>query len=114
MSATRAPSSLLLLHNISKKKNFGEARARDRDAARRAPTNGPCARAQIIRTAAAMGVSEVVVVGANKLSTHGAHGTAAHMRFSHFHRFQVGFFCPLRAVYDRAPHLSSPCLRRMR
>ena len=56
------PISLLVLHNVSKKKNFGE----------------------LLRSAAAMGVSEVVVVGATKLATHGAQGTAGHLRFTHF------------------------------
>lgn len=58
------PISLLVLHNVSKKKNFGE----------------------LLRSAAAMGVSEVVVVGAAKLATHGAQGTAGHLRFTHFVR----------------------------
>ncbi|KAL3893065.1 MAG: hypothetical protein SGPRY_014508 [Prymnesium sp.] len=39
---------------------------------------------KLMRTASAMGVSEVVVVGASKLSSHGAHGCAGHLRFSHF------------------------------
>ena len=59
------PESLLIVHNVSKKKNFGE----------------------LFRTAAAMGVSEVVVVGAAKLASHGAHGTVGHLRFSHFVKF---------------------------
>jgi len=59
-----SPKSYLILHNVSKKRNFGE----------------------ILRTAAAMGVTEVAVVGANKLSSHGAQGCAAHLRFSHFNR----------------------------
>ena len=59
------PQSILVLHNVSKKKNFGE----------------------LLRTAAAMGVCEVVIVGAQKLATHGAHGTAGHLRFSHFTKF---------------------------
>eukprot|EP00327_Prymnesium_parvum_P009959 CAMPEP_0184386906 /NCGR_PEP_ID=MMETSP0007-20130409/10238_1 /TAXON_ID=97485 /ORGANISM="Prymnesium parvum, Strain Texoma1" /LENGTH=236 /DNA_ID=CAMNT_0026735009 /DNA_START=20 /DNA_END=730 /DNA_ORIENTATION=+ len=54
--------SILVLHNVSKRKNFGE----------------------LLRTAAAMGVCEVVVVGASKLSSHGAHGCGGHLRFSHF------------------------------
>ena len=58
-------TSILVLHNVSKKKNFGE----------------------LIRTAAAMGVSEIVVVGANKLVSHGCHGTAGYVRFSHFVKF---------------------------
>lgn len=60
--AADAPISILVLHNVSKKKNFGE----------------------LLRSAAAMGVSEVVVVGATKLATHGAQGTAGHLRFTHF------------------------------
>lgn len=56
------PQSILILHNVSKKKNFGE----------------------LLRTAAAMGVCEVVIVGAQKLATFGAHGTVGHLRFSHF------------------------------
>ena len=60
-----SPISILLVHNVAKKKNFGE----------------------LLRSAAAMGVSEVVVVGATKLATHGAQGTASHLRFSHFNRF---------------------------
>ena len=60
--AAAASTSILVLHNVAKKKNFGD----------------------LIRTAAAMGVDEVVVVGAAKLATHGAHGCASHMRFSHF------------------------------
>ena len=59
-------TSILVLHNIAKKKNFGE----------------------LIRTAAAMGVVEIVVVGAAKLATHGCHGTAAHVKFSHFTNFK--------------------------
>ena len=31
-----------------------------------------------------MGVSEIVVIGANKLMTQGCHGTAGYVRFSHF------------------------------
>ena len=65
-AAAAPPESLLILHNIAKKKNFGD----------------------LIRTAAAMGVSEVIVVGAQKLATHGAHGTPSHLRFSHFPRSQ--------------------------
>ena len=59
-------SSILVLHNIAKKKNFGE----------------------LIRTAAAMGVEEIVVVGANKLATHGSHGTPSFLKFSHFLNFK--------------------------
>ena len=59
------PESLLIVHNVSKKKNFGE----------------------LFRTAAALGVAEVVVVGAAKLSSHGAHGCVGHLKFSHFVKF---------------------------
>ena len=64
--STTTSTSILVLHNIAKKKNFGE----------------------LIRTAAAMSVEEIVVVGAAKLATHGAHGCASHMRFSHFDNFK--------------------------
>ena len=53
-----------MLHNVAKKKNFGE----------------------LIRTAAALGVDEIVVVGAQKLSSFGAHGTVGYVKFSHFDR----------------------------
>lgn len=66
MSEVEGRTSILVLHNIAKKKNFGE----------------------LIRTAAAMGVEEIVVVGAAKLATHGCHGTAAHIKFSHFGNFK--------------------------
>jgi tRNA C32,U32 (ribose-2'-O)-methylase TrmJ len=59
-------SSILMLHNVSKKKNFGE----------------------LIRTAAALGVEELVVVGAQKLASHGSHGTTGYVRFSHFDKLQ--------------------------
>lgn len=59
---TNPPKCYLLIHNISKKKNFGE----------------------ILRTAAAMGVTEVAVVGAQKLAAHGSQGCASHLRFTHF------------------------------
>jgi len=61
--STAAPTrATLVLHNVAKKKNFGE----------------------LIRTAAAMGVEELIVVGAQKLNSFGAHGCAGHLRFSHF------------------------------
>jgi len=60
----RAAQSFLILHNVAKRKNFGD----------------------ILRSAAALGVSEVAVVGAAKLSSHGAQGCAGHLRFSHFHK----------------------------
>ena len=58
------PYALLILHNVAKRKNFGE----------------------IMRSAAAMGVSEVCIVGAQKLSAFGAQGCAGHLRFSHFNK----------------------------
>eukprot|EP00962_Isochrysis_galbana_P013791 scaffold3930_cov116-Isochrysis_galbana.AAC.1 len=60
------PKCYLLVHNISKKKNFGD----------------------ILRTAAAMGVTEVAVVGAQKLAAHGSQGCASHLRFSHFNKME--------------------------
>ena len=63
--AAAGPESILIVHNVSKKKNFGE----------------------LFRTAAALGVAEVVVVGAAKLSSHGAHGCVGHLKFSHFVKF---------------------------
>jgi tRNA G18 (ribose-2'-O)-methylase SpoU len=57
-----APSSILVLHNVAKKKNFGE----------------------LIRTASALGASDIVIVGAAKLQSFGCHGTAGHIRFVHF------------------------------
>ena len=64
-SSGTAPQSILVLHNVSKKTNFGE----------------------LIRTAAALGVCEIIIVGAQKLNSFGSHGTCGHMRFSHFDRF---------------------------
>ena len=66
MATRPSASSILVLHNVAKKKNFGE----------------------LIRTAAAMGVEEVVVVGAAKLAMHGHQGCAARVRFSHFDHFR--------------------------
>ena len=60
-----AYESILVLHNVAKKRNFGE----------------------LMRTAAAMGVAEIVVVGARKLASHGAQGTQSHVRFSHLGTF---------------------------
>ena len=65
IAAAAGPESILIVHNVSKKKNFGE----------------------LFRTAAALGVAEVVVVGAAKLSSHGAHGCVGHLKFSHFVKF---------------------------
>jgi len=52
-------NSILVLHNVAKKKNFGD----------------------LIRTAAAMGVDEIVIVGAAKLATFGAQGCSSHMQW---------------------------------
>ena len=60
-------SSILVLHNVAKKKNFGD----------------------LIRSAAAMGVEEIIVVGAKNLATHGAQGCASHVKFSHFLNFKT-------------------------
>ncbi len=62
MSSSATVESILVLHNVAKKKNFGE----------------------LIRTAAALGVTEIIVVGASKLQTFGSQGTTSHARFSHF------------------------------
>eukprot|EP00928_Gymnodinium_smaydae_P010928 TRINITY_DN14115_c0_g3_i1.p1 TRINITY_DN14115_c0_g3~~TRINITY_DN14115_c0_g3_i1.p1 ORF type:complete len:225 (+),score=29.67 TRINITY_DN14115_c0_g3_i1:56-730(+) len=63
-AASSSVESILVLHNVAKKHNFGE----------------------LIRTAAALGVGEIIVVGAQKLASFGSHGTAGHLRFSHFDR----------------------------
>lgn len=57
-----AALSYLILFNVSKRKNHGE----------------------ILRSAAAMGVSEVAIVGATKLLLMGSHGAASHLAFVHF------------------------------
>lgn len=53
--------AILVLYNIAKRRNYGE----------------------ILRTAAALGVGEVVVVGMNKISTQGAHGADKFLTFTH-------------------------------
>ncbi|KAJ1622029.1 hypothetical protein T492DRAFT_337902 [Pavlovales sp. CCMP2436] len=53
---------LLILYNIQKRANFGD----------------------LLRTAAAFGVCEVVVVGMKKISTMGAHGADKSMRYDIF------------------------------
>ena len=52
---------LLVLYNVQKKRNFGE----------------------LLRTAAAFGVGEVIVVGMRKIATQGAHGSDKSLRFTH-------------------------------
>ena len=52
----------MLVYNIGKKKNFGD----------------------ILRSAAAFGVKEVLIVGAKKLSTFGDQGTQRYCKFRHF------------------------------
>ena len=54
--------SYLLVYNVGKRQNFG----------------------QLLRSAAAFGVSAVFVVGAEKLSTFGNQGTTLHCEFRHF------------------------------
>ena len=44
-------------------------------------------RGELLRTAAAFGVQEVVWVGNTKIGTHGSHGAENHLRFSHFRKF---------------------------
>ncbi len=51
-SSGTAPQSILVLHNVSKKKNFGE----------------------LIRTAAALGVCEIIIVGAQKIHDSSKYG----------------------------------------
>ena len=54
--------SYLLVYNVGKRQNFG----------------------QLLRSAAAFGVTAVFVVGAEKLSTFGNQGTTLHCEFRHF------------------------------
>jgi len=54
--------SYLLIYNVGKRQNFG----------------------QLLRSAAAFGVSAVFVIGAEKLSTFGNQGTTLHCEFRHF------------------------------
>mmetsp|Transcript_44957 Transcript_44957/g.106764 ORF Transcript_44957/g.106764 Transcript_44957/m.106764 type:complete len:241 (+) Transcript_44957:54-776(+) len=61
-SAQKRPASYVLLNNVSKRQNFGT----------------------LLRSATAFGVSEVFVVGAKKLSTHGNQGTTTHVTLTHF------------------------------
>ena len=56
--------SYLILANIQKRSNHGT----------------------IIRTAAAMGVAEIAIVGAPKIMLKGDFGSASHVRFSHFRK----------------------------
>ncbi|CAE7200987.1 ysgA [Symbiodinium natans] len=63
----KRPESFLLIYNVSKKQNFGT----------------------LLRSACAFGVSEVLVVGAKKISTFGNQGTAAHANVRHFDTLQA-------------------------
>ena len=88
-----------MLHNVAKKKNFGE----------------------LLRTASAMGVTEVIVVGAAKLSSHGAHGCGGHLRFSHFvkladavaylHNVRHATLCGVEITPDSEPVQKHPFRR---
>eukprot|EP00322_Chrysochromulina_rotalis_P006636 CAMPEP_0115855026 /NCGR_PEP_ID=MMETSP0287-20121206/14331_1 /TAXON_ID=412157 /ORGANISM="Chrysochromulina rotalis, Strain UIO044" /LENGTH=261 /DNA_ID=CAMNT_0003309169 /DNA_START=204 /DNA_END=989 /DNA_ORIENTATION=- len=94
--STPGTKSILVLHNVAKKKNFGE----------------------LIRTAAAMGVGEIVVIGAAKLASFGAHGTPGHVKFSHFdkladavaylHNVQGACLCGVEITPDAKPVQSHP------
>eukprot|EP00439_Symbiodinium_sp_Y106_P048196 s1551_g6.t1 len=64
---SKRPESFLLVYNVSKKQNFGT----------------------LLRSACAFGVSEVLVVGAKKLSTFGNQGTSAHANVRHFDTLQA-------------------------
>ncbi len=95
-SGSSAPESILVLHNVAKKKNFGE----------------------LIRTAAALGVCEIIIVGAQKLSSFGSHGTCGHVRFSHFdkladavaylHGARGARLCGVEITPDSAPVQTHP------
>ena len=62
-SLSQSPSKFyLLLHNIGKRQNFG----------------------QLIRSACACGVSEIFVVGCEKIATFGNQGTTLHVDLRHF------------------------------
>ena len=67
-----ASLSYLILANIQSRSNHGS----------------------IIRTAAAMGVSEIAIVGAPKIMLKGDFGSSSHVRFSHFRKLAdaVQFF----------------------
>ena len=78
-------SSILVLHNVAKKKNFGD----------------------LIRSAAAMGVEEIIVVGAKNLATHGAQGCASHVKFSHFLNFKTA--CPYNEGQGLTPQQIEAC-----
>ena len=56
------PKSYLLVYNVGKRQNFG----------------------QLLRSAAAFGVTAIFIVGAEKLSTFGNQGTTLHCEFRHF------------------------------
>ena len=61
-SASSAPASYLLLHNVGKKQNWGT----------------------LLRSAAAFGVTDVLVVGGKKVQLHGNQGTSCHAKFRMF------------------------------
>ena len=56
------PASYLLLHNVGKKQNWGT----------------------LLRSAAAFGITDVLVVGGHKVSLHGNQGTSCHTKFRNF------------------------------
>ena len=95
-NAVHKPESILVLHNVAKKKNFGD----------------------LIRTASALGVREVVVVGAQKLQSFGAHGCAGFLRFSHFNKLPEAIaylhdvrgakLCGVEIMPEAAPVQSHP------
>jgi tRNA C32,U32 (ribose-2'-O)-methylase TrmJ len=72
---------LLVLYNIAKRANFGE----------------------LLRTAAAFGVSEVVVVGMPKIATMGAHNADKSLRFTHVRSLETAI------AYVRQEHKAHVC-----
>eukprot|EP00128_Syssomonas_multiformis_P015257 Colp12_sorted_trinity150504_noHs@30115 len=60
------PSSYLVLHNIFSKTNIGN----------------------MLRSASAMGVTEVIIVGLKKYNTFGAHGADRHVKVKNFQTLQ--------------------------
>lgn len=66
VSASDAPESYLIVHNVSKKHNVGN----------------------MIRSASAFGVTAVLVVGARKMAMHGAFGAHRHIPIRHFDRLE--------------------------
>ncbi|KAM0948593.1 putative tRNA (guanosine(18)-2'-O)-methyltransferase [Dioscorea sansibarensis] len=63
MAAAAAAESYVVVHNVAKRHNIG--------------TLG--------RSAAAFGVSEMVLIGRRDFNSFGSHGSASHLRFRHFH-----------------------------